>query len=659
MRGLAISCVLGACALAAAPAMTNLNPATKPSSRTGSALVAAVGADGGEQEVLFGGNALFNTNAQTWTYSPNNWSQRMPTVAPSARAWHSMTWDVTQKRAILFGGSAALAGPLRNDTWAFDPVTDTWVQLTNMGTPPSPRFLAVMIYVPHLQRHFLFAGGTATSNNAEATAIDNNIWSLSVNAMAGTATWTPLTPGGTLPPARASACFGYDPLRHRLIVFGGEIVNDTLADTIEYDVDANTWFAITPAGAPTKRGSAVCTFDQRTSKFVMYGGVTTPSGNPISAAYEYDPSNVLWRAITPMPTAGTLTFAAPTYSPDAGGMMFFGGRTSAIGTSQATWTVRLNGTPRVVLPTPLTLDESVMSVLPATGSDVDAMDTLTWNWTQDGGAPITLSSTSVAQPTFTTPAVTAPQQFRFSVVLSDGVETATAFVDVNVRDNVNELPSVDAGPDQFVDAGTTVQLSGSADDPNLETMTYSWAQTSGPAVSLSQSTVLNPTFVAPAQGGVVVLRLTATDSRLGAGFGSVSIDVQPPPVIDAGVDAGSTSDAGSSSDAGSASDGGASDAGPSDAGDSDAGEADAGTPDGGMDAGVADAGDADAGSLDAGSLDVGALDAGDGGEDAGTSRERRLLTVGCASVDVAPFSLLLIALASRKKRRPSPRPSPR
>jgi hypothetical protein len=300
-----------------------------------------------------------------------------------------------------------------------------------------------------------------------------------------------------------------------------------------------------------------------------------------------------------------------------------------------------------------------MSVLPATGSDIDAMDTLTWTWTQDGGAPITLLSTSVAQPTFTTPSVTAPQQFRFSVVLSDGVESATAYVDVNVRDNVNELPLVDAGPDQVVDAGTMVQLSGSADDPNLETMTYSWAQTSGPAVSLSQSTVLNPTFVAPAQGGVVVLRLTATDSRAGSDTDSVTIDVQPPPVIDAGIDAGIV-DAGSSSDAGSSDagelDAGSADAGSTDAGSTDAGSTDAGDSDaGGIDAGGADAGPSDAGGSDAGAVDAGVLDAGEmdagEGDDGGTSQERRILTVGCASVDAAPFILLMLAALLGRKRR--------
>jgi hypothetical protein len=211
-----------------------------------------------------------------------------------------------------------------------------------------------------------------------------------------------------------------------------------------------------------------------------------------------------------------------------------------------------------VLPAALAFDEAVLVVLPATVSDVDT-DVHLWNWTQDGGAPVTLSSTSVAQPTFTTPAVTSPRSLRFSVVVSDGPESAAGFVDVTVRDNVNEEPLVDAGPDQLVDAGDLVQLSGSATDPNAETMTFAWVQRGGPGVTLSSTSVLTPTFIAPGSGGVLVFELSATDTRAGADVDSVSIDVTPAPV-----------------------DAGAGDAGAGDAGAADAGAADAGA---GVDAG--------------------------------------------------------------------------
>ena len=658
--------LLSQLALAGAPTMANLNPATKPSTRTGPMFTAGVGADGGEEEILFGGNTLLSTNGQTWTYSPNNWTQRTPATAPSARAWGVMTWDEGQRRAVLFGGSSALGGPLLRDTWAFDPVTNTWQALTNTGATPTARFLFAMVYVPSVGKHLLFGGGTATSNNAEATTLDNGLWWLTVNTGTATATWAAITPLGALPPARASACYGFDPVRGRLIVFGGEIINDTLADTVEYDVGSNTWFAITAPGSPTKRGSAVCTFDERVDKLALYGGVATPSGTPLSAAFEYDPAGPLWRAIAPSPSAGTLTFAGPTYSADAGGMLFFGGRVSTLSTSQATWTLRLNGTPKLTLPATLAFDEAVLATLPATVADVDGADTHTFTWVQDGGAAVTLSSAVVPQPTFTTPIVTSPQVLRFAVDVTDGVETASDFVDVTIRDSVNELPQVDAGPAQAVDGGALVQLSGSATEPNGEAMTFAWSQRAGPAVTLSSPTTLTPTFTAPLSGGVVTLDLRATDTRAGVGLGSVSVTVSP---VALSVDAGSNSDAGTPDgsvitpgDAGSG-DAGTTDAGLADGGSADAGLADAGLADAGLaDAGALDAGADDGGFTDAGFTDAGLDDAGatlDAGlEDGGdTAQPRRVLSIGCTcgSMDAFPALIGLLTLARWRRRAISPR----
>ncbi len=690
----ALLLLAGSCASwAAAPTMANLNPATRPSTRTGPMITSGVGADGGEQEVLFGGNTLLSTNGQTWTYSPNTWTQRTPPTAPSARAWGVMTWDAQQQRAVLFGGSGALGGPLRQDTWAFDPLTNTWQQLTNAGAIPSARFLFAMVYVPSVGKHLLFGGGTATSNNAEATLLDNGLWWLTVNASTATATWAAISPLGTPPPARASACYGFDPVRGRLIIFGGEIVNDTLADTVEYDVASNTWFAITAPGSPTKRGSAVCTFDERTNKLALYGGVTTPSGTPQSAAFEYDPAGPLWRAITPSPSAGTLTFAGPTYSDNAGGMMFFGGRINTLSTSQATWTLRLNGTPKLTLPATLAFDEAVLATLSATVSDVDPTDTHTFAWSQDGGAPVTLSSAVVPQPTFTTPTVTSVQVLRFAVDVTDGVETAADFVDVTIRDSVNEVPLVDAGPAQAVNGGALVQLAGSAADPNGEAMTYAWSQRSGPTVTLSSTTTLAPTFTAPVAAGLVTLDLRATDTRAGVGLGSVAITLTTVVPVDAGPGDAGTLDGGvpspdagtldgsvvSPPDAGTLDgsvvsppdagpedagleDAGANDAGTADAGGDDAGSFYAGRDDAGFDAGGDDAGFFDAGAEDAGvAADGGSsLDAGtdDGGQpDAGRPQPRRELSIGCtcASIDAFPAWLGLLATALRRRRAIAPR----
>ena len=51
--------------------------------------------------------------------------------------------------------------------------------------------------------------------------------------------------------------------------------------------------------------------------------------------------------------------------------------------------------------------------------------------------------------------------------------------------HANQSPFVDAGPDQFVDAGVMVFLSGTASDPDGAIAAYAWTQTGGTAVTLT------------------------------------------------------------------------------------------------------------------------------------------------------------------------------
>ena len=63
---------------------------------------------------------------------------------------------------------------------------------------------------------------------------------------------------------------------------------------------------------------------------------------------------------------------------------------------------------------------------------------------------------------------------------------------------VNERPVADAGPDQTVAEGVLVRLDGSGStDPEGGALSYSWVQASGEAVTLSDSTIAQPTFTSP------------------------------------------------------------------------------------------------------------------------------------------------------------------
>jgi LmbE family N-acetylglucosaminyl deacetylase len=86
-------------------------------------------------------------------------------------------------------------------------------------------------------------------------------------------------------------------------------------------------------------------------------------------------------------------------------------------------------------------------------------------------------------------------------------------------------PSANAGADQAVATGAVVQLDGSGSfDPN-GSPTYSWTQTAGPAVTLSSSSAVKPTFTAPGTAGTLTFQLVVSDGTLVSQPSTVTITV--------------------------------------------------------------------------------------------------------------------------------------
>ena len=92
---------------------------------------------------------------------------------------------------------------------------------------------------------------------------------------------------------------------------------------------------------------------------------------------------------------------------------------------------------------------------------------------------------------------------------------------------VNHPPVAHAGPDQTVFVGDTVQLDGSlSNDPDGDTLTFSWSFTSlpeGSTATLSDSTIVNPTFMADIAGAYVV-QLIVNDGSLNSDPDTVVIN---------------------------------------------------------------------------------------------------------------------------------------
>ena len=94
----------------------------------------------------------------------------------------------------------------------------------------------------------------------------------------------------------------------------------------------------------------------------------------------------------------------------------------------------------------------------------------------------------------------------------------------------NQPPVVDAGPDQSVDAGVMVFLSGTASDPDGGIAAYAWTQTGGGmAVSLTGADAATAVFVAPEVSveATLTFRLTVTDDSGAQASDEVRVTVQP------------------------------------------------------------------------------------------------------------------------------------
>jgi len=109
--------------------------------------------------------------------------------------------------------------------------------------------------------------------------------------------------------------------------------------------------------------------------------------------------------------------------------------------------------------------------------------------------------------------------------------------DFEVRDtptpmNSNQSPVANAGPDQTVQTGDTVQLDGSgSSDPDGDPLNYSWtfaSKPTGSTAALSGQDTINPTFVADVAGDYI-LELTVNDGRGGSDIDQVTITAYAPP----------------------------------------------------------------------------------------------------------------------------------
>jgi hypothetical protein len=194
-------------------------------------------------------------------FGDGKWS---PLLTPGQRDWGAAVYDPVSHRMVLFGGEHHSG--YYGDVWALELTEgdEFWYEVEASGASPSERRSHTAIYDPVNHRMIVF-GGSGTSGYY------NDVHELSLGE--GSETWSELTTSGTPPPVRRGHAAVYDPVNHRMIVFGGIYSSTFMNDVWSLDLTTLEWSELFPAGSsPLPRRSHRAVYDPVEHRMLTYGG---------------------------------------------------------------------------------------------------------------------------------------------------------------------------------------------------------------------------------------------------------------------------------------------------------------------------------------------------------------------------------------------------
>lgn len=254
----------------------------------------------GTRVIMFGGSQLSGQLGDTWAWDGSTWMRLSPASSPTPREGHAMVFDPKHARVVLFGGLTPTA---TDETWTFDGTN--WAPLSTLGTPPLLQWAALAY--DEKRDVVVLSGVQAGTNNNVLWELDGAQWvdkqvDVAPNITGGAVLaydserervvqyggdaiiggdprddiwewdgvmWR-LRPAPPLPAARQLCAIASDPVRGRVVMFGGQGDTIPLDDTWEWD--GRTWRQFAGQGPPLRVNAAMA-YDGSAREVVLFGGV--------------------------------------------------------------------------------------------------------------------------------------------------------------------------------------------------------------------------------------------------------------------------------------------------------------------------------------------------------------------------------------------------
>lgn len=199
-----------------------------------------------------------------------HWTELFPAgQTPSGRLAGAAVYDPMRQRFVGFGGTVGV--PV--DTWVLNLRGQAnWQPLPVGGDRPNGGWGMTSVYDAKGDRMLIFGGSTGDGYYGSS----NDVWEL---ALRGVPRWSRIATQGAKPVPRRSGTAIFDPLRNRMVIYGGfdavpgsdQFLGDTWA--LDFGSDPPAWTQLSPAGTlPPGRDAMTAGYDPIHDRMILYGG---------------------------------------------------------------------------------------------------------------------------------------------------------------------------------------------------------------------------------------------------------------------------------------------------------------------------------------------------------------------------------------------------